>query len=95
MTLTEVMIFSYFNRTKIVNELDEWDIALFSDDLLFSISRDFGFDCTHVNGRLRVANKQSANKFLYFAGPQSMIKQGFGFRKPIKTIKEFIRLAKR
>jgi hypothetical protein len=93
--LNKVVKLSYLRRTITFNALDEWDIAMSSDDLMFSITRDFGFDCTHVNGRFRVASKDANNKFLYFSGPQNMLKQGFGFRKPFKTIKEFMRLAKR
>ena len=93
--LNKVVKLSYLRKSVIFDSCDEWDIAMSSDDLMFSISRDFGFDCTHVNGRFRAASKESNNKFLYFSGPQNMLKQGFGFRKPIKTIKEFMRLAKR
>jgi len=93
--LNKVAKLSYLRRSVKFDSIDEWDIAMSSDDLMFSITRDFGFDCTHVNGRFRAASKESSSKFLYFAGPQNMLKQGFGFRKPIKTIKEFMRLAKR
>jgi len=93
--LNKVVKLSYLRRSVKFDSLDEWDIAMSSDDLMFSITRDFGFDCTHVNGRFRAASKETNSKFLYFAGPQNMLKQGFGFRKPIKTIKEFMRLAKR
>ena len=93
--LNKIIKLSYLRRTITLNTSDGWDVAMSSDDLMFSITRDFGFDCTHVNGRFRAASKESNSKFLYFSGPQNMLKQGFGFRKPLKTIKEFLRLAKR
>ena len=56
---------------------------------------DFGFDCTHVNGRFRTNKINSENKFHYFLGPHNMLKNSFGWKKPIVTMKEFLRLALR
>ena len=93
--LNKVVILSYLRRTKISGKIDGWDIAMFSDDLMFSITRVFGFDCTHVNGRFRSANKNSNKEFRRFTWPQEMLRQGFGFKRPVKTLKVFMRLAKR
>ena len=78
-----------------VKDQSDWDISMSSSDLIFSLKNDFGFDCTHVNGRFRAKTNSSSTKFLYFAGPQNMLKNGFGWKHPFSTIKEFFRLARR
>ena len=93
--LNKVVRFSYLKKTKLLSSNNDWDIAVYASDLMFSITRDFGFDCTHVNGRFRTSNHDSNKKFMYFYGPQNMLKSGFGYKRPIATLKEFLRLTKR
>lgn len=91
----KILLLSYKNSPMIVKDSSSWDITMTSSDLMFSIKNDFGFDCTHVNGRFRTNKINSENKFLYFSGPQNMLKNGFGWKKPIVTMKELLRLALR
>jgi hypothetical protein len=86
---------SYINGASESKEDSQWDIAMNSSDLSFSVTENFGFDCVHVNGRFRTSSSTSNTKFLYFAGPQNMLKNGFGWKRPLPTIKEFLRLARR
>ena len=69
--------------------------AMSSSDLIFSISKEFGFDCTHINGRIRAGHLNANSKFLNFAGPQNMLKMGFGWKKPLATIGELSRVLKK
>lgn len=93
--LNKVITLSYLRGTRVSELTHGWDIAMHSDDIFFSVTRDFGFDCIHVNGRFRSASSETNNRFLYFSGPQNLLKSGFGYKKPIKTFKELLRLAKR
>ena len=93
--LNQTIELSYIKGATIKNDSSLWDIAMSSSDLMFSITKEFGFDCTHVNGRFRTGNFNSNAKFLYFAGPQNMLRMGFGFKKPVATVKELFRLALR
>lgn len=86
---------SYINGASECKEDSQWDIAMNSSDLSFSITKKFGFDCVHVNGRFRTSASTSNAKFLYFAGPQNMLKNGFSWKRPLPTIKELLRLARR
>ena len=93
--LNQTIELSYIKGATIKNDSSLWDIAMSSSDLMFSITKEFGFDCTHVNGRFRTSSFNSNAKFLYFAGPQNMLRMGFGFKKPVATVKELFRLALR
>ena len=86
---------SYIDNLQELNNHEDWDISISSDDLFFSISNDFGFDCLQVNGRFRTKEYFLNKKLMYFAGPQNMLKNGSGWKRPIETIKEFIRLARK
>ena len=93
--IDRIIELSYLNGAQELNNYMRWDIAMYSSDLMFCITKEYGFDCIHVNGRFRVKDVDSNSKFLYFATPQNMFRNGFGLRKPIATIKEFLRLARR
>ena len=91
----DVITLSYVKSIAIDSETDNWDISMTSSVLSFSLKHFFGFDSTHVNGRFRTRTAEDNRKFLYFAGPQNMLKTGFGIKRPIATIKEFWRIARR
>ena len=86
---------SYVGKLQELDNHEDWDISVSSEDLYFSISNDFGFDCLQVNGRFRTKEYYLNKKLMHFAGPQNMLKNGYGWRRPINTIKEFIRLARK
>ena len=91
----KIIKLSYIHKLQELNNNDDWDISASSEDLFFSISNDFGFDCLQVNGRYRTKKYNLNNKLTYFAGPQNMLKNGYGWKRPLNTIQEFLRLARK
>jgi UDP-MurNAc hydroxylase len=93
--LNRVAHLSYIHGLHFDERMDDFDLSMGSDVLLFTIERDYGFDSTQVSGRFRVGNNNGDIKAMYFFGPQNLLKNGFGINSPIKTLKEFYRLARR
>lgn len=93
--LGKVIKLSYGEKLKEINNYEDWDISVSSQDLFFSISNKFGFDCLQVNGRFRTKEYNLNKNLLYFAGPQNMMKNGYGWKRPLNTIRELLRLARR
>ena len=93
--LEKIIKLSYINKLQELNNHEDWDISISSEDLFFSLSNDFGFDCLQVNGRYRTKQYDLNKKLMYFAGPQNMLKNGYGWKRPLNTIQEFLRLARK
>ena len=93
--LGKIIKLSYIHKLQELKNNEDWDISVSSEDLFFSISNDFGFDCLQVNGRYRTKKYTLNNKLAYFAGPQNMLKNGYGWKRPLNTIQEFLRLARK
>lgn len=88
----KVVTLSYLKKFKTDKDLNNYDLEMSSEVLCFSVTFDYGFDTTHVNGRFQVRDDNSIGKLFYFAGPQTLLKNGFGLGHPIKTVKELTRL---
>ena len=84
---------SYINKLQVLDNNEDWDVSFRLR--IFSISNDFGFDCLQVNGRFRTKEYSLNKKLMYFAGPQNMLKNGYGWKRPLDTMQEFFRLARK
>jgi UDP-MurNAc hydroxylase len=89
-----VVTLSYIKSFSSDSRVAEYDLAMRSDVLSFSIINDYGFDTTHINGRFRTGDSLSNWPHVFFI-PQNLLKNGFGVRKPIPTLKELLRLVAR
>lgn len=88
-----VVTLSYIKSFSSDSHVAKYDLAMRSDVLSFSITRDYGFDTTKVNGRFQTGDSSSGWPNVFFV-PQNLLKNGFGVRKPIPTLKELFRLAR-
>lgn len=86
---------SYLSGLDCYDGDSDWDLAIKSSVLGFSVKYEFGFDTTLVNGRFRISKEGRNIKAMKFFGAQGLIKNGFGWNKPIATFFELFRLAKR
>jgi len=87
--------FSYLWGIRSTSESGDYDLSMTSEVLAFSLKHEFGFDTTLVNGRFRVSRMGKNRKAMKFLGVQNLLKNGFGYRRPISTFCELLRLSKR
>lgn len=92
--LNKIFRCSYLSRVKIRDENTNWDVELSSENLLFLLKNDYGYNTTHVSGRFKINPKSSIYKFIAFFIMQDYKKNGFFWASPLKNIEMFSTLFK-
>lgn len=83
--VNKVLELDYSKKPKL-DSMSFFDLKMTSDTLSFILNNLFGFNTIHVSGVFRVNSSNSISKAEAFFWPQSLLKFGFGIKKPVSTI---------
>lgn len=90
--IDQIIYFSYLKNNKICKN-DEWSIKIYSEDLKYSISHDYGFNTLRVNGKFEVKNKATYKNFIYFFYFQDLLKENITIKKPKTLLKKILQIS--
>ena len=90
--IDQIIYFSYLKNNKIYKN-DEWSIKIYSEDLKYSISHDYGFNTLRVNGKFEVKNTATYKNFIYFFYFQDLLKENITIKNPKTLLKKILQIS--
>ena len=84
--------YSYLTNLIILDD-GEWDIKTNSDNLLYSLRYEYGFNTLRVNGKFEVSNMNSYLNFVYFYYFQDLYKESITFKNPLNLLKKIFQIS--